>query len=98
MGLEGVAPGWGPSSHLGLDNKAEKTTHACCRTGMRLCPLPGTRMGCGQVCGRVCQVTWLWQLSPDTSARASHMCDPSKVGKILIPNLQTKKQRPGDLK
>lgn len=31
------------------------------------------------------------------SARASHVCDPSKVGKILIPNSQTKKQRPGDL-
>lgn len=31
-------------------------------------------------------------------ARASHTCDPWKVGEILIPNLQTKNQRPGDLK
>lgn len=45
VGVEGVAPGWGPSSHLGLTARRREPTRACCRAEARRGSVPSLELG-----------------------------------------------------
>lgn len=100
MGVEGVAPGWGPSSHLGLTARRREPTRACCRAEARLCSLPGAGAGCGQVCGELCQATQPQRLPQTPSVPAVHQtgacrtCGLFEEGDALMPTSQMQHRGP----